>query len=137
MPHHWMVSVSKDDGMTYIRNNKLGRIHRYILDADSDMIDHINRNTLDNRKCNLRNANAQINATNISLQKNNKSGITGVSIKEEQNRVYAKITHNGKTESKAFAISKYGLEEATNLAIQWRITKEKEYGFTGDNEKLH
>ena len=43
------------------------------------MIDHINRERNDNRKCNLRFADAKLNSHNRSVGKNNKSGYLGVS----------------------------------------------------------
>ena len=39
----------------HVRNGKVGYLHRYIMNCPDDMvIDHINRNPLDNRKANLR-----------------------------------------------------------------------------------
>lgn len=44
-----------------------------------DQIDHINRNPLDNRIENLRNADYSSNAFNTELRSDNKSGVRGVS----------------------------------------------------------
>lgn len=41
-------------------------------------IDHVNRNKGDNRISNLRKADASLNGVNRKLQKNNKSGFTGI-----------------------------------------------------------
>ena len=55
------------------------RLHRFIMDCPEDMVvDHINHNTLDNRKENLRICLHQENMHNLSTQKNNSSGVTGV-----------------------------------------------------------
>jgi hypothetical protein len=56
-------------------------MHREILGLklnDGILSDHINRDTLDNRKCNLRPATRHQNRHNSGPQKNNKSGFKGV-----------------------------------------------------------
>jgi len=54
-------------------------LHRILLDAPIGiMVDHINRNTLDNRKANLRLVTARGNALNRKTDKRNKSGHPGV-----------------------------------------------------------
>jgi len=57
-------------------------------------IDHINRNRLDNRFCNLREANSQENKRNKSAYKNSKSGVKGVSWSNAANKWVARI-HTG------------------------------------------
>ncbi len=57
---------------------KLG-MHRQVLPClDNQEIDHKNRNTLDNRKSNLRIVTHAQNMKNRNKHKNNKSGIKGV-----------------------------------------------------------
>ncbi len=54
-------------------------MHRMINKTPDGMItDHINNNTLDNRRLNLRTANKSINAINTGLRKTNTSGHKGV-----------------------------------------------------------
>lgn len=60
-------------------------------------VDHINHNTLDNRRCNLRIANQSEQSMNQGIQCNNTSGITGVSWKKKIGKWQAQIGHNGKT----------------------------------------
>jgi hypothetical protein len=52
--------------------------HREIL-PNEKLIDHINRNTLDNQRHNLRPANKSQNASNCKIHKHNTSGFKGVS----------------------------------------------------------
>lgn len=59
-------------------------------------IDHINHNTYDNRKKNLRVANQSEQNMNQGIQGNNTSGVTGVSWKEKIGKWQAQIGYRGK-----------------------------------------
>lgn len=55
-------------------------LHRLLLGASKGFeVDHINRNTLDNRRINIRIVTRKLNILNRGLNKNNKSGFRGVS----------------------------------------------------------
>ena len=76
-------------------NGKL--LHRIIMDDPEDLIvDHINRNPLDNRRDNLRIVSIQENSMNLNMRKTNKSGITGVCWDKNVNKWVAKITYKYK-----------------------------------------
>lgn len=56
------------------------RLHKFITETDgSIIIDHVNRNRLDCRKQNLRKCSYDLNALNKGEQRNNSSGVIGVS----------------------------------------------------------
>ena len=60
-------------------NGKSIFLHRYIMKCSDDMIvDHINHDVADNRKCNLRIVTISQNCMNRRLATNNSSGVTGV-----------------------------------------------------------
>lgn len=57
------------------------KLHRLLLGFDgSDMVDHINGIRSDNRRCNLRPVNAEQNARNSSMHRDNQTGYKGVSL---------------------------------------------------------
>lgn len=65
--------------ITSCKEKKKLFMHKMIMREDiSEVVDHINRNKLDNRKENLRYTTIVVNAQNRSLQSNNKSGHVGV-----------------------------------------------------------
>lgn len=62
------------------QKNRYIYLHRLIMNAPKgSIIDHINRNPLDNRKVNLRLGSQRINMLNAGMLKNNTSGFKGVS----------------------------------------------------------
>ena len=66
------------DNYVYCGTSKI-LLHRFIMNCPDDkVVDHINHNPLDNRKCNLRICSNQQNCMNANLSKNNTSGYTGV-----------------------------------------------------------
>jgi len=80
-------------------DNKRKKIimHRVIMNAPKEMvIDHINHNTLDNRKDNLRLCTIAENSQNSRTPKNNTSGYKGVSWHKPTNKYRSKITVNKK-----------------------------------------
>lgn len=64
------------------------------------VIDHINRNIYDNRKCNLRVVSYTVNALNSKNRSNNTSGKKGVSFNKEKKKWKASIIVYGKYISK-------------------------------------
>lgn len=64
--------------------------------GNSVVVDHIDRNGLNNRKDNLRITNKSVNAINAGLRSNNKSGITGVSFSSVHNLWRSYINFDGK-----------------------------------------
>jgi len=73
-------------------NGKITRFHRFLLNPPVDMVvDHINHNVYDNRKENLRICTQKENLYNLSVSKNNISGITGVNYLKKLNKWRAYI----------------------------------------------
>ena len=82
--HRWCLSTKRHGGRAYVvrcsyPENKIVMLHREILGAKSGrLVDHINLNSLDNRKSNLRFCTASQNCQNKGRQANNTSGFKGV-----------------------------------------------------------
>lgn len=78
-------------------NGKHCRLHRLIMEPPNNMdIDHINHNTLDNRKCNLRICTRQQNSMNQKKKINNTSGTPGVVFDKRSNFWMATIKYKYK-----------------------------------------
>jgi hypothetical protein len=105
-------------------------MHQIIMGFKSGcVIDHINRNKLDNQRKNLRFVSRSVNAHNQKKRSNNRSGYTGVSWKGRNQKWAAGITLNRKViyiglyatkEEAALAYNKKAIElygECANLNI--------------------
>lgn len=85
----------------YCVSNKVGTMHRYIMrdrigENEELVIDHINRDTTDNRKSNLRLATRAQNGYNSTVRKNNISGVMGVCWKSDKGKWKAFINSKNK-----------------------------------------
>jgi hypothetical protein len=95
----WTVCFDKNYNGFYVsgREHKTGkckRLHRVITNCpDRLVVDHINHDTLDNRKQNLK---VCTNTENMQNIKSNASGIIGVSYHKSQKKYQASISYNRK-----------------------------------------
>jgi hypothetical protein len=88
-------------GKTY-RHNNCGIIthtslllHRFIIDVPANMqVDHVNGNTLDNRKVNLRICSRMQNNRNVRLRYNSTSGFKGASFSKKKQKWESRICAN-------------------------------------------
>lgn len=101
-------------------NNKGVRLHDFIMQKDmtdkATVVDHIDRNPSNNRKNNLRIVTYLDNSHNLSVSKNNTSGVTGVGItKDGLWRAY--ICVKGERKYKYFR----SFEEACYQRYLWEI----------------
>jgi hypothetical protein len=84
----------------YVMNDSIKKstlLHRFIMKANNGfVVDHINHNTLDNRKSNLRVVTPTENSMNQVLSKRNKSSVKGVFWNETNQKWLAYITFKRK-----------------------------------------
>lgn len=102
--HKWMARPNTQ-GSYYVARTKKQRplnpttiyLHREIMGAvKGQIIDHKNRNPLDNRRRNLRFCTARQNQQNHGIKKANTSGYKGVRMEKRTGRWQAEITLNYK-----------------------------------------
>lgn len=103
-------------------NSKPLRLHRLVMNCNNEekVIDHINGNTLDNRKSNLRICTQHENDMNHKISCTNKSGTTGVRFREDKNKWVAYIYFNKKNIN-------LGSFDKKEDAIKCRLDAEKYY----------
>lgn len=98
----------------YVTSRKLNMfIHRFIMDCPQDMVvDHINHDTLDNRRINLRVCTQQENMYNSRPRKDSTSKYKGVYFDKIRGRIFSSIYHNGSSNFLGY----YETEEEAALA---------------------
>ena len=111
----WRTIFKLDKPYLFTGNQKSERIyfHRLIMNpSETQQVDHISGNTLDNRKSNLRLASIQENMCNLKKRKNNTSGVRGVSFNKRRNKWIVDFTYK----KERFYVKPFdSLEEAVYL----------------------
>lgn len=96
---------------------KFVKLHRELVNApDEYLVDHINGNTLDNRKSNLRVTDQIVNQLNRkSANRNSKTGVKGVHFDNTREKWIGAIQINGKARRKRFSNFDDALDYVTKL----------------------
>lgn len=125
----WETGKSEKRATSYreIRfKNKIYKEHRlaflYMTGSIPDIVDHIDGNGLNNKWSNLRAVNATDSARNKPIQKNNKSGIPGVSYYKKLKKWRAAISVNGKKKH-------LGYFDEIDEAAERRLLALNEFGY--------
>ncbi|VWD01890.1 pathogenesis-related transcriptional factor and ERF protein [Burkholderia aenigmatica] len=95
-------------------------MHRQIIGGNPVCVDHANRDTLDNRRANLRAADVSRNAANVGLSVSNRSGFKGVVWDATREKWRADIRVNGRR----FFLGYYSTSEEAARAYDFRALKE-------------
>lgn len=135
--HVWYLKYRSSHGtkdyIAYVQSNINGKtvmLHNFIMKhkpTKKYTVDHINRDPLDNRKSNLRIVNQTIQNINHKKQKNNKSGVIGVSLEKQENRWLSRWNENKKPQKEGFNYKDFkSFRESFIKAVILRKDKERE-----------
>lgn len=123
MEQHWCMDgngYARGHGKTPAGERCMVAMHRFILGLDYDdprEVDHINRNPLDNRRCNLRLATRALNCQNLTPIKGKTSIHRGVHRLAEGGRYWA----YGEVDGRRHNLGRFATEEeAARAASEWR-----------------
>jgi hypothetical protein len=130
MKYSWAVYKSPTSTMYYASTQSLKKkigyaisMHRMVLGLEEqknmNIVDHINRNSLDNRKSNLRIVNKKENEMNSGVRKNNTSGYKGVNHRKDTKKYRAYIFINGKQKN----VGNYKTAKEAAIAYNKEIVK--------------
>lgn len=116
----WYRSVQGAHGEIYVIDCNGNKIQETILEIPEGLyVDHINLDTLDNRKSNLRFCNHRENLCNRNLQSNNTSGISGVHWNKNRRTWYARVKYYGQEIHLGAYHSFQEAVQARNEGMKW------------------
>ena len=108
-------------------NGFMYKMHRIIwkmsYDEDPEVVDHRDRNGLNNRLSNLRNASPAQNMRNMALGRRNSTGVKGVSFDAESRKFYARLRS---TEGRDLWLGSFSTEAEAAAVVQQ--TREELHG---------
>lgn len=145
----WYISKEENNNArtNYVTHDKYGRLHRYLLGVTdrSILIDHIDRNGLNNQRKNLRITTCSENKKNADSYNRNKFHFNGISFEKPKGNRTWRIKSSYSTDekipgekrfkqrSKSFGPTKGdSFNEALRKAVLFRIEKMREYGYIVD-----
>lgn len=145
----WYTHSLGNSRTVYVNHDTHGKIHRYILGVKdpSKIVDHIDRNGLNNQKSNLRVVDTSINKRNQDTVKSNKFNFNGISFEKGRNGRKPRFRVRYSTDerdyryqggrflqrSKSFTIFEpEELEDKLKEAILFRLSKMREFGYSID-----
>ena len=124
--HTWCL-----DAYGYVKNGRSLLMHRLVMDAQDGMVvDHINHDTRDNRKANLRVVSQSENLHNRYLSKRNKTGNTGIYYDKDKNRWKATMMVEGLHRQKCFNTK----EEAISCRTKWEHEYRQKYSMRKEEQ---
>lgn len=115
------------------KKNSKQYLHRFLLGEHVCQVDHINGDTLDNRKINLRECDNFTNSSNKPVQKNNRLGIKNIRYEEDRNKYRVGIASRGRSYIERFDTLEEAISARDKIYEEWGIPCEREK----DNHELH
>lgn len=112
LKNHYIATRNKEEKFIYL--------HRLIMGADEDTVDHIKHNTFDNRKEQLRVGSQSNNMMSCKMKKSNTSGCTGVWWSKQHNKWVSEIMVNQKKVT-------LGMSNNFDEAVKLRAEGEEKY----------
>ena len=142
-PYTWSAKYDPDLEQYYVEAtvhrklieegySKAMKLHKFVMNVNDDrVVDHINHDTLDNTKTNLRVISHSNNSTNRkSRNSNNKSGYRNVCWDKKCNKWIVQLTINKKTK----CLGKFEYDELDKAGQFAEEMRQKYYGeFAGKN----
>ncbi len=127
---YYCVWLSKDNMKTTFRVHRLVGFAFLEKKDEHSEVDHIDRNRSNNMLDNLRWATKSDNQRNASKRKDNTSGLAGVHYQKDKCKWVARwfVGTTGR-KTKSFSVSKYGEDQAKQLAINYRKERAQENGY--------
>jgi hypothetical protein len=118
---NWRLHCQWQKSYPYVYDTGLRRpLHRYLLGIGRGLeADHINLNTLDNRRENLRLCTHRQNQCNQPPQANNTSGVPGVSFYPPRGKYRARIKHYGYDLHLGYYTTFLEAVQARNEGMKW------------------